>query len=353
MWRRVLRTVVWSLVVAVALGGARDGNAQRGVEVNLDVLNRLGPPPPTLSPSQIYGDETSGASPRVTPRSELYLRPQSPSRPRHSESADRPPVPLTKSPPTEAVTKAKPDPQPAAATEAAAEPEPDSQPVAATTAASDEVAPPTETEAPQEPETAQAEPDTQAPEPETAEAELDTPAPEEPAEQVAAAPAPSEPEVPLTPSAAPPAAPSLAPSPEVTTPPIAETEVARQALGSTEPSGQGAARTEGGAVGAGAIVALPFAGEDTALDADGKNELSGLAQAMSDDESIRAQVIAFASGDGLSASKARRLSLSRALAIRSYLIENGVDSRRIDVRALGDKATDEPKNRVDVKVVGK
>ena len=44
----------------------------------------------------------------------------------------------------------------------------------------------------------------------------------------------------------------------------------------------------------------------------------------------------------------RRLSLSRALAVRTFLIDNGVRSTRIDVRALGDKAPDEPANRVDV-----
>jgi outer membrane protein OmpA-like peptidoglycan-associated protein len=44
------------------------------------------------------------------------------------------------------------------------------------------------------------------------------------------------------------------------------------------------------------------------------------------------------------------MSLSRALAIRSFLIENGVRSTRIDVRALGNKTTEEPFNRVDLKV---
>ena len=63
------------------------------------------------------------------------------------------------------------------------------------------------------------------------------------------------------------------------------------------------------------------------------------------------QLMAYAGGDGLSASKARRISLSRALAVRSYLIESGVRSTRIDVRALGNKTSTAPVNRVDVMVV--
>ena len=55
-------------------------------------------------------------------------------------------------------------------------------------------------------------------------------------------------------------------------------------------------------------------------------------------------------GESLSSGKARRLSLSRALSVRSFLIENGVRSTRIDVRALGNKTAEEPSNRVDVTV---
>ena len=60
--------------------------------------------------------------------------------------------------------------------------------------------------------------------------------------------------------------------------------------------------------------------------------------------------MAYAGGGDLSSSKARRLSLSRALSVRTFLIENGIRSTRIDVRALGDKTTEDPVNRVDVVV---
>jgi len=44
----------------------------------------------------------------------------------------------------------------------------------------------------------------------------------------------------------------------------------------------------------------------------------------------------------------RRLSLSRALAVRAFLIDQGVRSTRLDVRALGDKTGDGPADRVDI-----
>lgn len=84
---------------------------------------------------------------------------------------------------------------------------------------------------------------------------------------------------------------------------------------------------------------------DTALD-----NLRSLADQMRDNEDQRVQLLSYAGGEDLSASKARRLSLSRALAVRSYLIGQGVRSTRIDVRALGNKTTEQPFDRVDIKI---
>jgi outer membrane protein OmpA-like peptidoglycan-associated protein len=81
-----------------------------------------------------------------------------------------------------------------------------------------------------------------------------------------------------------------------------------------------------------------------------KDELRTLAEGVRDKSELRLQLMAYAGGGDLSASKARRMSLSRALSVRSYLIENGVRSTRIDVRALGNKTSEEPKNRVDVNI---
>lgn len=62
-------------------------------------------------------------------------------------------------------------------------------------------------------------------------------------------------------------------------------------------------------------------------------------------------VTSLASGAADDSSAARRLSLTRGLAIRSLLINEGVVSTRIFVRALG-LATDTPADRTDI-VVGK
>jgi outer membrane protein OmpA-like peptidoglycan-associated protein len=63
----------------------------------------------------------------------------------------------------------------------------------------------------------------------------------------------------------------------------------------------------------------------------------------------RLTVKAYAAGQSSNASQARRLSLSRALAVRSYLIDKGIRSTRIDVQAMGapDNANG-PADRVDL-----
>jgi outer membrane protein OmpA-like peptidoglycan-associated protein len=61
-------------------------------------------------------------------------------------------------------------------------------------------------------------------------------------------------------------------------------------------------------------------------------------------------LLAYAKGTADAASRARRLSLTRALAVRTYLMEQGVLPTRIDVRALGNKAEEDPRDRVDVEL---
>lgn len=79
-----------------------------------------------------------------------------------------------------------------------------------------------------------------------------------------------------------------------------------------------------------------------------KAQLDTLAQKMASDENMRLQLLAYASGTPDTASRARRMSLSRALAVRSYLIKAGVRSTRMDVRALGNNVQGEPADRVDI-----
>ncbi|MCC7017453.1 MAG: OmpA family protein [Rhodospirillales bacterium] len=93
---------------------------------------------------------------------------------------------------------------------------------------------------------------------------------------------------------------------------------------------------------------IAFPAGDSRLPAAAHAGLKELAERMKAQEGLRLQLVAYAGGGDLSASAARRLSLSRALAVRTFLIENGVRSTRIDVRALGDKVPDQPANRVDL-----
>jgi outer membrane protein OmpA-like peptidoglycan-associated protein len=95
---------------------------------------------------------------------------------------------------------------------------------------------------------------------------------------------------------------------------------------------------------------VSFAPDQTKLPASAKPPLIILAASLKGTDNQRLQLIAYAGGPSLSSSLARRMSLSRALAIRSFLIENGVRSTRIDVRALGNKTTEEPFNRVDLNI---
>ena len=84
-----------------------------------------------------------------------------------------------------------------------------------------------------------------------------------------------------------------------------------------------------------------------------RDALLGLVGKLEANQGTRLQIDAYAAGSRETASVARRLSLSRALSVRSYLIEQGVRSTRMDVRALGNKASDPPApaDRVDAIVV--
>ena len=90
-----------------------------------------------------------------------------------------------------------------------------------------------------------------------------------------------------------------------------------------------------------------FSGSSSRLTGEGEAELRALVQSIAETET-RIQLKAFAAGSADRPSTARRLSLSRALAVRSFLIEQGLRSTRIDVRALGVPADDGPADRVDV-----
>ncbi|MGE5475114.1 MAG: OmpA family protein [Bacteroidales bacterium] len=82
---------------------------------------------------------------------------------------------------------------------------------------------------------------------------------------------------------------------------------------------------------------VPFSSESARLPDSSHGDLDRLVKRMQKDDGLGLQLLAYAEGDDASASKARRLSLSRALEVRKYLMDQGIRSTRIEVRALGNK----------------
>ncbi len=100
-------------------------------------------------------------------------------------------------------------------------------------------------------------------------------------------------------------------------------------------------------------VRILFDGGSAKLPDAARDSLQLLVSKLSANGNWRVQLEAYAKGTKDTASQARRLSLSRALAVRSYLIDQGVRSTRMDVRALGNKPSDPPAplDRVDARLV--
>ncbi len=96
---------------------------------------------------------------------------------------------------------------------------------------------------------------------------------------------------------------------------------------------------------------IKFQSDKQDLPPGAKPELETLAAQMRDNQTMRVKLVGYSAPIGSSASQSRRMSLFRALAVRTYLLKQEISSRRIDVHARGDKLPDEGEaNRVDVEV---
>lgn len=170
----------------------------------------------------------------------------------------------------------------------------------------------------------------------------------------------------LTPPAsrpAPPPAPAVPSPPRVATAPSApETRTDTNELASLLPIGGvalAATRSPTEPVAARAVPqsdnrAIRFAPGATELQGDASSVLDGLAQKLKASPTGRVTLVAYASGDADQAIEARRVSLARAVAVRAYLIQHGVASTQIDVRALGNRVTDGGSaDRVDLVTTGR
>ena len=320
----VLRASALLAAVAAAPAAAQQTSGGRGdskdVIVDLSVLDQLGPattapgsgaivltPPggkPAAKPTGKTQPATAGAKARVAAESSRAARaPSSPPPP--------PPASVTEAPPTAEGSAAAPiagqpseSPNPAAPAAAAAEtsaPPPASPPIES------QASPPTGA-APSAAGAASAEP---PPAPAAAQPSSTPPAQ---AAAESAAPATPPPQLANKPSALP-----------------------------TVPSGPHGDKA----------ISLRFDSGAAELNNAARTELGKFAAILKKSNDQRLQVVAYAAGSEGEASQARRLALSRALAVRSYLIEQGISSARMDVRALGNKVEDAgPADRVDLVFIG-
>ena len=95
-------------------------------------------------------------------------------------------------------------------------------------------------------------------------------------------------------------------------------------------------------------IRIGFDSRSSDLPSTATGALDKLIAQMSGDTNLRVQLHGYANGASDSPSQARRMSLFRALSVRTYLMKKGIRSTRIDVRALGKKSDGEDANRVDV-----
>jgi len=112
---------------------------------------------------------------------------------------------------------------------------------------------------------------------------------------------------------------------------------------------QTASLTVGGAV---EDLSFVFDSDSAELSDQAQAELRSLADSLRSNDADRIQVLGFAGEQSGSQDLARKLALSRALKVRTFLIDAGVPSARIQVRSLGDQSDGGPANRVDIRPIG-
>lgn len=98
----------------------------------------------------------------------------------------------------------------------------------------------------------------------------------------------------------------------------------------------------------GAVLFEKGVSEPSAAQFNGVKVLAGDLTAALESGASRVELEAYGGTPGDKSMDARRLSLKRALAVRQLLIDDGVPSSRIDVRAMGGTDDRGPADRVDV-----
>jgi len=143
------------------------------------------------------------------------------------------------------------------------------------------------------------------------------------------------------------------PAPVKPTPPKAERKPAPQRVANIEPPRPAAPRNPDDFGTKRTAVLFAAGASDPSAPAVGSvKSLAGELNSAMGDGSSRVQLVAYGGQRGEKSSDTRRLSLKRALVIRQLLIDDGVPSERIDVRAMGGADDSGPLDRVDVFLKG-
>src|SRR5690606_29906701 len=107
-------------------------------------------------------------------------------------------------------------------------------------------------------------------------------------------------------------------------------------------------RAEGMGVTDTPVFTIEFNASETVVPLSKKSQLDALARQLKSDDALRVTLVAFASRTTDQASTSRKVALSRALSVRAYLIDQGVQNLRINVLSKGDQNTGGADDRVDV-----
>ena len=99
-------------------------------------------------------------------------------------------------------------------------------------------------------------------------------------------------------------------------------------------------------------IRVTFGAGSSVLNPTTEAALRSLARMLKGNEQASLNVLAYAAGSAEDPSTPRRLSLSRGMAARAVLLNEGIASTRIYVRALGAAGPGAPPDRVDVLQVG-
>lgn len=99
------------------------------------------------------------------------------------------------------------------------------------------------------------------------------------------------------------------------------------------------------------VYTIAFIVGGSAVPTDANTSLRALAARMAKDPTLRVELVAYASDPQKSVSRSRRLSTERGVNVRKELLAAGVESTRINLRALGEQSGGGAPDRVDVLLV--